>query len=56
MALHPEVPLSPFQELLPEQRWFPAAEELRAKDYEKHRPQSFAALATGFTQYQEVAT
>ena len=29
MALHPEFPKSPYAELLPEQRWFPAAEELR---------------------------
>ena len=26
MALHPHFPTSPYAELLPEQRWFPAAE------------------------------
>ena len=25
MALHPEFPKSPYAELLPDQRWFPAA-------------------------------
>ena len=30
MALHPEFPQSPYAELLPDQRWFPAAEELRS--------------------------
>jgi site-specific DNA-methyltransferase (adenine-specific)/adenine-specific DNA-methyltransferase len=27
MALHPEFPKSPYAELLPEQRWFPAAKD-----------------------------
>ena len=38
MALHPNFPLSPYQELLPEQRWSPAAEELRSTAYEKLLP------------------
>jgi type III restriction enzyme len=38
MALHPNFPLSPYEALLPEQRWFPAAEELREVAYEKLLP------------------
>ena len=30
MALHPDFPPSPYAELLPQRRWFPAAEELRS--------------------------
>ena len=38
MALHAELPRSPYQTLLPEQRWFPADESLRASSYEKLLP------------------
>lgn len=38
MALHPEFPASPYAELAPEKRWFPAAEELRSTAYEKLLP------------------
>jgi len=38
MALHPEFPASPYAVLLPDQRWFPAAEELRSTAYEKLLP------------------
>ena len=38
MALHPEFPQSPYAVLLPDQRWFPAAEELRSTAYEKLLP------------------
>lgn len=38
MALHPDFPASPYAELVPEQRWFPAAEELRGTAYEKLLP------------------
>lgn len=38
MALHPSFPLSPYHELTPEVRWFPATEELRATAYEKLIP------------------
>lgn len=37
MALHPEFPASPYQELDPRVRWFPAAEELR-ENYAKLLP------------------
>jgi hypothetical protein len=38
MALHPDFPRSPYEPLVPGQRWFPAAEELRASAYEKLPP------------------
>lgn len=38
MALHPSFPLSPYAELLPDQRWFPADETLREKSYDKLLP------------------
>ncbi|MDO8436850.1 MAG: DEAD/DEAH box helicase family protein [Nitrosomonadaceae bacterium] len=44
MALHPEFPKSPYAELLPDQRWFPAAEELRNTAYEKLLPPLVAKI------------
>lgn len=44
MALHPELPESPYDELLPDQRWFPAAEELRSTAYEKLLPPLVAKI------------
>jgi type III restriction enzyme len=44
MALHPEFPKSPYAELLPDQRWFPAAEELRSTAYEKLLPPLVAKI------------
>ena len=38
MALHPEFPLSPYEVLDPEIRWFPAAEELRDAAQDKLIP------------------
>ncbi|MDN5882186.1 MAG: type III restriction endonuclease subunit R, partial [Nitrosospira sp.] len=38
MALHPNFPLSPYETLPPDLRWFPAAEELRNTAYEKLLP------------------
>lgn len=38
MSLHPEFPTSPYAQLIPEQRWFPAAEEMRSTAYEKLLP------------------
>lgn len=38
MALHPDFPKSPYAELVPEHRWFPAAEELRTTAYERLLP------------------
>jgi len=38
MALHPNFPTSPYAPLIPEQRWFPADETMRATAYEKLLP------------------
>jgi len=38
MSLHPEFPTSPYAPLVPTQRWFPAAEEMRSTAYEKLLP------------------
>jgi type III restriction enzyme len=44
MALHPNFPRSPYEVLNPEQRWFPAAEELRSTAYEKLLPPLVAKI------------
>ncbi len=44
MALHPEFPKSPYADLLPEHRWFPAAEELRSTAYERLLPPLVAKI------------
>ncbi|KAF0191929.1 MAG: type III restriction-modification enzyme helicase subunit [Gammaproteobacteria bacterium] len=44
MALHPDFPKSPYATLLPDQRWFPAAEELRSTAYEKLLPPLVAKI------------
>src|SRR3972149_275314 len=46
MALHPDFPESPYAPLLPDQRWFPAAEELRSTSYEKLLPPLVAKIRT----------
>lgn len=46
MALHPDLPSSPYTILEPEHRWFPAAEELREKSYEKLLPPLVAKVRT----------
>jgi len=38
MALHPNFPTSPYAPLIPDHRWFPAAEEMRSTAYEKLLP------------------
>ena len=38
MALHPDLPTSPYEILPPEQRWFPADEALRERAYDKLLP------------------
>ena len=38
MALHPELPRSPYAELDPAHRWFPADEALRSTAYEQLLP------------------
>ena len=44
MALHPEFPSSPYEPLIPEQRWFPADETLRSIAYEKLLPPLVAKI------------
>lgn len=44
MALHPEFPKSPYAALVPDQRWFPAAEELRTTEYERLIPPLVAKI------------
>lgn len=44
MALHPDFPRSPYEVLLPEHRWFPAAEEMRATAQEKLLPPLVARI------------
>ncbi|MEO8008654.1 MAG: hypothetical protein ABI728_09065, partial [Betaproteobacteria bacterium] len=44
MAIHPQFPESPYAALPPEQRWFPAAEELRSTAYEKLLPPLVAKI------------
>ncbi len=44
MALHPDLPTSPYAPLPPEQRWFPADESLRERAYEKLLPPLVASI------------
>ncbi len=44
MSLHPNFPSSPYTELLPDERWFPADEALRASAYEKLLPPLVAKI------------
>lgn len=44
MALHPDFPTSPYAPLIPEHRWFPADEALRATAYEKLLPPLVAKI------------
>ena len=44
MALHPDFPLSPYETLEPDYRWFPAAEDLRNTNYEKLLPPLVARI------------
>ncbi|MEQ1813141.1 MAG: DEAD/DEAH box helicase family protein [Candidatus Nitrotoga sp.] len=53
MALHPEFPKSPYAELLPTQRWFPAAEALRDKAYDKLLPPLVAKIRVEVTAWRD---
>ncbi|MGH8147950.1 MAG: hypothetical protein ACREPY_16670, partial [Rhodanobacteraceae bacterium] len=44
MAVHPKFPTSPYEALLPDQRWFPADETLRETAYEKLLPPLVAKI------------
>lgn len=52
MALHPNFPLSPYETLDPEYRWFPAAEELRSTAYEKLLPPLVANIREEVAQWR----
>ncbi|MDX1252598.1 MAG: DEAD/DEAH box helicase family protein [Gammaproteobacteria bacterium] len=52
MALHPDFPSSPYETLLPDQRWFPAAEELRSTAYEKLLPPLVANIRNEIVQWR----
>ncbi len=52
MGLHPDFPSSPYAPLLPEQRWFPAAEELRDRAYDKLLPPLVAQIRTEVQQWR----
>ena len=53
MALVPGFPKSPYAVLLPEQRWFPAAEELRSTAYEKLLPPLDAKIRSEVLAWRE---
>ncbi|MFA5774367.1 MAG: DEAD/DEAH box helicase family protein [Ilumatobacteraceae bacterium] len=53
MGIHPEFPKSPYAELLPDQRWFPAAEELRGTAYEKLLPPLVAKIRGEVTAWRD---
>jgi len=53
MALHPEFPRSPYAALVPEQRWFPAAEELRDTAYDKLLPPLVAKIRPEVTEWRD---
>ncbi len=52
MALHPDFPKSPYAALLPNQRWFPAAEELRSTAYERLLPPLVAKICDEVTDWR----
>ena len=52
MALHPKFPLSPYDPLLPDFRWFPADEALRESSYEKLLPPLVALVREGVHEWR----
>lgn len=53
MALHPNFPRSPYEILPPDQRWFPAAEEMRDTAYEKLLPPLVAKVREEVGQWRD---
>jgi type III restriction enzyme len=53
MALHPDFPLSPYETLDPDVRWFPAAEEMRSTAYEKLLPPLVANVREGVKAWRD---
>jgi hypothetical protein len=56
MSLHPNFPTSPYAPLIPEQRWFPADETMRATAYEKLIPPLVAKVRRRFSPGEPRAT
>ncbi len=53
MALHPDLPQSPYVPLRPDHRWFPADEALRASSYERLLPPLVARLRVEVEAWRE---
>jgi len=53
MSLHTEFPTSPYAPLIPEQRWFPADEEMRSTAYEKLIPPLVAHIRDEIYMWRE---
>ena len=53
MALHPELPRSPYARLDPAHRWFPADEALRSTAYEQLLPPLVARIRTEVTAWRD---
>jgi type III restriction enzyme len=52
MALHPDLPTSPYELLPPEQRWIPAEESLRERAYEKLLPPLVANIRSEVAEWR----
>jgi type III restriction enzyme len=52
MAIHPNLPKSPYAVLEPAQRWFPAAEDLRSTAYEKLLPPLVAKIREDVSEWR----
>lgn len=52
MALHTDFPTSPYEILPPDQRWFPAAENLRETAYEKLLPPLVAKIRVAVSEWR----
>lgn len=53
MALHPDLPVSPYEPLRPEHRWFPAAEELRSTALDRLLPPLVARIRQEVAAWRE---
>lgn len=53
MAIHPQLPVSPYEPLIPEQRWFPADEALRNTAYDKLLPPLVAKVRKEIFQWRK---
>ncbi|MFZ4777697.1 MAG: DEAD/DEAH box helicase family protein [Terrimicrobiaceae bacterium] len=53
MAIHPQLPASPYEPLIPEHRWFPADEALRSTAYDKLLPPLVAKVRKEIFQWRK---